>query len=223
MSKALKKLCIVVGVGPGLGLAIAKRFGKNEFKIAMVARSKSRLLKYQKDLAKYGIDSAPYPCDVGNLKALASSFDNICSEHGNAEVLAYNVSILNPGTPSEISVDAFVDDFKVNVAGALVAFQRMTPQMKGNKEAAIILTGGGLATDPYFEFASLGAGKAALRNLAMSMAQEGAKLGIRVATITIKGMIKKGTYFDPEKISLEIWKIYKNKPKRKDAEVVYAK
>jgi len=217
-----KKLCIVVGVGPGMGLAISKRFGKQGFRIAMIARSKDKLKSYSTDLAKFGIEAKGFPCDVSKMKNLAKTFDKIYEEFGKSEVLVFNVSILNPANPSDLKPENLIDDFKVNVASCLVAYQKVLPQMKGNKESAIIITGGGLSTDPFFKFASLGVGKAALRNLSMSMAQESAKEGVRVTTVTIKGMIKKGTFFDPDKISLEFWKIYKNRPKRKDPEIVYA-
>jgi len=215
-----KKLCIVIGVGPGMGVSLSKRFGKKGFRIAMIARSKDKLKNYSAELARYGIEAISYPCDVGNPKSLAKVLDKILEENGKAEVLIFNVSILNPGKPSELDVDNFIHDFKVNVASALVAYQKMLPQMKDNEESAIIITGGGLATDPYYKFSSLGVGKAALRNLSMSFAQEGTNEGVRVVTVTIKGVIKKGTYFDPDKISLEFWKIYKNKPRRKDPEIV---
>lgn len=216
-----KKLCIVIGAGPGMGVAVSKRFGKNGFKIAMIARSKDKLANYCSELARFGIDAKGYPCDVGDLEALSTTLDEIRSEQGDADVMIFNVSILNPAVPVELNVENFITDFKVNVASALVAYQKMYPQMKGNREAAIIITGGGLATDPFYKFTSLGVGKAALRNLSMSLAQEASKDDIRVATITVKGVIKKGTYFDPDKISLEFWKVYRDKPKRKDAEIVY--
>lgn len=203
-----------------MGLSIATQFGENTFKIAMIARSGEKLANLKQELAEKGINSIEYPCDVSDFSALEKTLDQIYKENGPAEVLVHNVSILNQGSPSDFPLDQFVKDFKVNVGSALLAYQKVLPQMQGNESACIIITGGGLSTDPFHEFASLGVGKAGLRNLAMSMAQEGNKKGVRVHTITVKGMIKKGTFFDPDKISTEFWKAYSN-PDTDSAEIVF--
>lgn len=216
-----KKLCIIIGVGPGMGMAIARKFGSEGFKLALVARKKEALSDYKKELEKEGFEANTYPADVSDFEALSKTFDSIESECGKAEVLVYNVSILNPGIPSEIDPESLVRDFKVNVVGALVAAQKVTPQMKENADSTIIFTGGGLALNPYYEYASLGVGKAGIRNLAYSLSQELKAHNIRVATVTINGMIEKGTHFDPGKIAEEYWKIYSKDPKRKDAEIIY--
>lgn len=217
----MKKLCIIIGVGPGMGLSLAKRFGSEGFTIALAARKKEALDGYVKELAEQGIESAGYPTDVSDFGSLSNTMDSIKKDHGDATVLIYNVSVLNPGKPTEIDPEALVRDFRINTAGALVAAQAAKPQMEGNEGSAIFITGGGLALSPFQEYASLGVGKAALRNLSHSIAQEFKSYGIRVSTVIINGMIQKGTHFDPDTIAGEFWKLYSGPAEEFDKEVIY--
>ena len=93
--------------------------------------------------------------------------------------------------------------------------------MQKAKAGKIFLTGGGLALNPYYEYVSLGIGKAAMRSLSISLSQELKEYGIHVATITIDGMIEPGGRFDPDRIAKEYWRLYNQKPGKQEIEVIY--
>ena len=203
------KLAVIIGVGPGLGLALAKKFHKEEFDICILARSLDKLESYIDQ-----IDTGPgkiycYGADVGNRISLESTLKTILEEHGTPELLIYNVSLLRPAIPEQIDYEIFIDDFKINVGGMLLTHQVMFPAMKKEGSGTFLITGGGLALSPFYELASLGVGKAGLRNLAGSLAQEVKGSGVRLYTITINGMIQTDTKFDPELISDKFLEVYK--------------
>jgi NAD(P)-dependent dehydrogenase (short-subunit alcohol dehydrogenase family) len=56
--------------------------------------------------------------------------------------------------------------------------------------------------------AGLGVAKAGLRNLAYSAAAELAPDGVHVTTVTIRGILKAGTAFDPELIAEHYWRLH---------------
>jgi len=93
--------------------------------------------------------------------------------------------------------------------------------MRAAGSGTIIFTGGGLALDPMSQFASVGIGKAALRNLAQSLAKELKPEGIHVATVTICGMVKAGTHFDPAKIAERFIELHQQPAGSFEAEVLY--
>jgi len=214
-------LCIIIGVGPGMGLALARKFSQNGFDIAQLARRQEALESYQSDLEDTGSKVSSYPVDVSDLDKLGQVMDTIYTEQGEAEVLIYNVSVLNPSPPSTLGIQDLITEFKINVASALVCAQKVIPYMEKRKRGKILLTGGGLALKPYYEFTSLGIGKAAMRSLSISLGQELIPKGIHVATVTINGMIEPGTHFDPDKISEEFWKLYKQPPGKQEIEIIY--
>ena len=72
----------------------------------------------------------------------------------------------------------------------------------------LLTGGGGFAFEPMPALASLGAGKAALRNLAFSLHAELKDSGIHAATVTICGIVRAGTPFDPDRIAESYWALH---------------
>ncbi len=207
-------------MGPGNGISIAKRFGREGFEILMVARNGEKLNTYVAELAGMGIKSFAYPADIADSESFTQILENIISEHADIDILHYNASSYNPATPSQISLPVFLSDLNINVVGALLAAKAVFQQMKDRGHGTLFFTGGGTALKAPAILASLGVGKAAMRNLVFSIAQEGAPLGIHAATVTITGMVKAGTRFDPDLIADEFWRLYQLPKDKWETEVV---
>lgn len=93
--------------------------------------------------------------------------------------------------------------------------------MKEAKRGTLLFTGGGLALDPLANFASVSLGKAALRNLVFSLAQELTPAGIHVATVTICGMVRPGTHFDPDTIAQSFLALHQQERESWTTELLY--
>lgn len=193
--------CVIVGMGPGVSLALAERFGSAGYAIGMVARQEAALLAAEARLGVEGITAKGAPADVSDETDLRGAITALHDALGPIEVLIYNVAALHGGLPSKLTAEQAVADFRVNVVGALVAAQSVAPAMIAAGRGSILFTGGGYALQPSPEHASLGIGKAGIRNLALSLAAELAPKGVRVGTVTIGGTVKKGTPFDPAAIA----------------------
>lgn len=215
------KTCVVVGAGPGVGLAVAQHFGREGFKVALVARRAEALAGYVQELAQSGIEAAGFPTDAANAEALKSTFFQIKAQLGNPEVLVYNAAAIRSGLPSEAEVEQVVADFRINVVGALVCAQQVIPDMTAQGRGTILFTGGGLALRPYPQYASLAVGKAALRNLTYSLGEELEASGVHVATVTIAGFVKPGTHFDPALIAEKYWELHTQEKGQWEREFVY--
>jgi len=212
---------LLIGMGPGNGLSIAKRFGREGFEILMVARNENKLKEYEAELGSAGIRTKGYAVDIADEDSFIRLLEHIVAEHPDIEVLQYNASAFNPAPPSQISLPVFLNDLKINVIGALLASQAVFPQMKNRQRGTIFFTGGGTAMQAPAALASLGIGKAGIRNLTFSLAQECKPHGIHVATITIGGMVQPGTKFDPDLIAGEFWRLYQQPKEAWETEVVW--
>jgi NAD(P)-dependent dehydrogenase (short-subunit alcohol dehydrogenase family) len=202
-------VCAVVGVGPGLGMALCRRFGREGLRIAVLARRFEPLRQAAEALAAEGITAQPIAADAGSTESLEHAFGVVRETMGDPEVLIYNAAVLRQGAPLSLPAAELVETFKTNVAGALVAAQQVAPAMRRRGSGTILLTGGGLAIDPWPKYASLAVGKAGLRNLALSLAKELEPASIHVATVTIRGNIAPDTRFDPERIAQEYWRLHR--------------
>lgn len=213
-------LCVVVGSGPTLGLAIAKRFGKEGFRVAMFSRRSAWLDDYVAELQAEGIDAYGYGVNPADYQSLRSAFERAHEELGETDVLIYNAAIARPVSACDLDVSTFLYDFSVNVAGALVAAQQVIPHMRRRGQGAIIFTGGGVALTPDPQYASLGMGKAALRNLAYCLGDELEVEGVHVAIVTVPGFVAPGGPYEPDDIADLYWELYRQEPLRQEREIV---
>lgn len=216
-----KELCVVIGAGSGVSLGVARRFGKEGFRIALIARRAESVKESVSELEKLGIKAFGFVADASDFNALKQTFELISQSLGETAVLVYNAAAIKQGIPSEIPVESLVEDFKTNVAGALVAAQAVIPSMRAKGKGTILFTGGGLALHPNPQVASLSVGKAAIRNLAYSLGAELELEGIQVATVTIAGYVKPGTHFDPDLIAETYWQLHTQKTGERQREIVY--
>jgi NAD(P)-dependent dehydrogenase (short-subunit alcohol dehydrogenase family) len=212
---------LLIGMGPGNGLSIARRFGKEGFEILMVARSAEKLAEWVSTLSAEGINARAYSSNIADTSAFSALLGSIVASEGNIDLLHYNASAYNPARPSEIQLPVFLDDLNVNITGALLAAQAVFPAMRDSGNGTMFFTGGGTAFKAPAMLASLGVGKAGMRNLAFSIAEECAPLGIRVATVTIAGMVQPGTRFDPDNIAEQFWQMYQQPKENWTTEVVW--
>jgi short-subunit dehydrogenase len=201
--------CVIVGMGPGVSLALAERFGSAGYAIGMVARQEAALLAAEARLGVEGITAKGAPADVADETELRGAITALHDALGPIEVLIYNVAALHGGLPSKLTAEQAVADFRVNVVGALIAAQSVAPAMIAAGRGTILFTGGGYALQPSPEYASLGIGKAGIRSLAFTLAAELAPKGVRVGTVTIGGTVKKGTAFDPAAIADAFFGLHK--------------
>lgn len=202
-------------------MGVAKVFGKEGYTLALLARNPTKLETNSQELRQAGYSVHTIVADAGDRDSLINAFTQIRTELSDPEVLIYNAAAFTPGKPSSISFEQLIADFQVNVAGALVAAQQVTPAMKVNRRGTILLTGGGLALNPFAAASSLAIGKAGIRSLAFSLAQELAGTGIRVGTVTICGTVKPGTHFDPDVIAQSYIALHKQLPDTPEIEVIY--
>jgi short-subunit dehydrogenase len=213
-----KPTCLIVGAGGGNGLSIARIFGIKGYKVILAARRAAEIERFAGDLESQGIEASSEVIDAADPQGVRDAVARL----GPVEVLVYNASALTMAQPTSLSLAQFAADLNVNVISALAAAQAVAPGMIAARKGTILLTGGGSALHPSAAMASLGVGKAAIRNLAFALAEELQPKGIRVATVTIQGFIKPGTPFDPDKIAPVFWQLHQDRGNTLGVEVKFA-
>lgn len=214
-------VCTIVGMGPGVGLAVARRFGREGFAVAMVARRESELERIAADLHADGIAATGIAANAADTFALSQSMAAVEKQIGAIDVLVYNAAAVRQAPPTALAPEDFVADLRVGVVGALACAQAVVPGMKSRGRGTILFTGGGFAFEPMAAMASLGVEKAALRNLAFSLHQELAPAGIHAATVTIGGMVGSSPKFAPEAIAEAYWTLHTQPAGSFEREIVW--
>src|SRR5919106_745660 len=160
----MNPVCLIVGAGPGIGQSVAHAFARDGHDVALAARNEARLKSFLPAVQKAGARGGTFAVDAGSEESLRAMIARVRQEMGEPEVLVYNAAATHTARPTALTAAQLVEDFRVNVAGALVCAQEVAAGMKARGRGTILLTGGGFAYEPAANYTSLSVGKAALRN-----------------------------------------------------------
>ena len=202
------KLIAIVGAGPGVSAGVARKFGTEGFTVVLIARDPESLAERVSELKAVGVQAHPLVADVTDPESLAAAFATVESEFGTPDVLHYNAGAITIGTPMEVAASEVSRDFTVNVLGALECAQLVGPAMRKRGSGTLLFTGGMLGVNPVASRVSAAIGKAGLRNLVFALADELTPDGVTVGTVTIGGVVKAGTFFDPDAIADSFWDLH---------------
>jgi short-subunit dehydrogenase len=198
---------LLVGAGPGLGMAIARLFADGGYRLTLVARSTDSLGDLADSLADTGARIDTVAADASDPEALGGRMAELYGELGAPGVIIYNAVMGAPDKLLSSSVEHLQMAYAVDVVGAIVVTQVAAPAMRAVGSGTILVTGGGFADHPIPALATVSLGKAALRSAATMLGADLGPDGIRVATLTIAGQIVAGTAFDPENIAKRYWEV----------------
>jgi short-subunit dehydrogenase len=218
-----RRLAIVAGAGPGMGLAIARRFARGGFDLALIARDAGRLAAAAAELEALGARTSAHAADLSEPGGAVGVIQAIRPARGPAAVLAYNGGAWNQGAPLAMGVEAFHRDLGLCISGAYACTRAVHDDMAAAGAGTVLFTGGGLSLAPQagVGVASLVAGKSGLRGLALVLHEELKPQGIHVGLVTIAGMVAPGTAFDPDRIAEIYWEMHAEPAGRWTAETVF--
>jgi len=206
-----KKTIVVVGAGQGLGNHVAKRFGKEGFRVVLMARNKESLNRYQQEFTNEGIETYVHEADAKRPETLDTAFAWMKQQLGTPDVLVYNVGITAADEPDKMDNAELMRHYQIDVASAWHCVQLIMDEEFRRKQGTILFTGGGLAIYPLASFVPLSIDKAALRTLAYLLHDELKPKGIFVGTVTVCGSIGIDTYFAPARMAETYWQMYKER------------
>jgi NAD(P)-dependent dehydrogenase (short-subunit alcohol dehydrogenase family) len=188
MAESQKHAAVVVGVGPGLGASLARRFSKT-YPVAMIARRGEFIEPLAKELEKQGCNALAVRADVGKADSIASAFKSIRERIGEVEVLIYNAAAGPFGALDAVSAEQFENAMRINALGAFVCAKECVPSMVARGRGTILITGATAGIKAGARSVAFGPGNFAKRGLAQSLARDLGPKGIHVAWINIDGAI----------------------------------
>jgi len=200
----MSKVCVVVGAGPGTGFAIANKFAREGFSVALLARNKEKLATLQKAIEDKGGKAISVSVDVGDPKAVANAFHEVRTILGDPEVLVFNASGFTVKKFLELTPEDFDASYKVSILGAFASAKEVLPKMVEKKKGTILLSGATASLRGSSQFAAMAVGKFGLRAIGQSLAREFGPQGVHVAHIILDGLIdtpNTRSRFDIDKLS----------------------
>ena len=140
---AVHKVCVVVGVGEGLGAGLARRFAAG-YKVALVARSADVIEKEAREIKSAGGVALPVQSDATVEAEIAAAYERITGQLGPIEILIYNGGRRPIGRLLETTPEVFEQTWRLHTLGAFlwaraggagdaVARQRCDPGYGGDR------------------------------------------------------------------------------------------
>jgi short-subunit dehydrogenase len=200
----MKNKIAIIGAGPGIGQAIAHHFGQQGYDVVVVARHADRLQKLVAELQAAGIVATAVVADCGQPDQLTKALTGL----DGLRAVHYNAAAMHSTDVLAETAESLTQDFAVNVAGLLTAVRAALPQLEA-QQGSVLITSGGLAKHPHPAYASLGLGKAALVNLAGSLAQALEPKGVYVGVLQINALVSDADeVHSPAAIAQRFWAMH---------------
>jgi NAD(P)-dependent dehydrogenase (short-subunit alcohol dehydrogenase family) len=192
-------LLLVLGAGPGLGLSVARRFGREGYAVALVGQTAEAMQPLAETLTGEGITASGLGVELTDPSAVHDFVSSIGEEAGHIDVLHFNPSAWREKDPLELTVAELFEDLSLGVAALLPAIQAARPFM--SEGGRVLVTGSAAADKPWHKAASLGVQKAAVRNLVTSLDATLEPDGIRAVAVQINGLLDKEGPFAPPAVA----------------------
>ena len=178
----------VVGVGAGLGAALARRFAAG-YKVALIARTAAVTGPVADEIRAAGGTAVPIQSDATIEAEIAAAYERIRHELGPIDILIYNGGRRPMGRLLETTPEVFEQTWRLHTFGAFLWARQVVPEMLSRGGGTILITGATAGVRPWPTSAAFAPAKFAVRGLAQVLARDLHPQGIHVAYINVGGGI----------------------------------
>jgi NAD(P)-dependent dehydrogenase (short-subunit alcohol dehydrogenase family) len=112
---------VVIGAGPGIGLAVADRFAREGLPVTVIARSEATVKAVAEEIGRRGRKVMALTADVTDEAGLHAALDIVAAASGPIDSVIYNAALIRADAPGELNAQGQLDAWAVNVVGALSA------------------------------------------------------------------------------------------------------
>ena len=186
----MNKTIAVFGAGSGLGTSVARRFGHEGYRVALVARRQAPLEALVSSLQHDGIDAQAFSADLTRTEMMPGLVTAIEDRFGSIDVLEYAPITPMPFIPAaQLDAETLSGFINLYLLTPITLVQAVLPAMIARGNGAILIGYGSSALRGMPYMSGVGPVMAAARNYAYSLHGELAEKGIYVGTLAITAMI----------------------------------
>ena len=183
MSENQKKIWIT-GASSGIGKAVAEKFAKEGWKVAVSARRKEIL-----DIMAQDQNISSFPLDITNRDQINNVFKNILNEFGDLDLCLFSSGTYEPKDEQSIDPNKIKNVINVNFLGVIDCVKTVEKYFKNQKSGHISIVSSIAGYRGLPNSSGYGPSKAALTNFTESIYFDFKKFGVRVSIIS-PGFIK---------------------------------
>ncbi|MFV0257975.1 MAG: SDR family NAD(P)-dependent oxidoreductase [Acidimicrobiales bacterium] len=201
----------IIGAGPGLGQATARRFGREGFSVALISRTQEHVDQLAAQLAADGINARGYAANVRDPQALRAALDTAAEQLGPIEVLQYSPvpakDFMKPVL--ETTADDLVGPIEQSVYGPIAAVQHVLPGLRELGRGTILFINGSSAVTPNGNVTGTSVAFAGESAYGQMLHNALADEGIHVAQLIIpRGIAGGEPDHEPDALADRIWSLH---------------
>jgi len=219
----MAKTIMVCGYGPGISKAVAETFGAEGFSVTLVGRSADKLAAGVKALEAKGVKAVAVAADLGDPAAARDAVKKARAALGPVTVLQWSAYDGGAGDLTTAEAAAIRRTLDVGITGFLATVQEALADLRKEKDAAVLVTNGGLgyidakvdAGGVQWKAMGLSVVNAAKNKLVGLLSQKLAPDKIYVGQLTVLGSVKGGPFDDghatlePATVAGKFWDLYR--------------
>lgn len=204
----------IIGAGPGLGAAVARRFGAEGFSIALIARDQAKLDDLAAGLQDAGLDARGYAADILDPASLEAALGRAVAELGPITVLQYSPlparTYLKPVL--DLTPELALEALRFSALGLVHAVRSVLPAMREAGDGSIILVNGGTSVKARSDFAGTSIAFPAESAYGEMLHDALSDEGIRVTQLVIPGAIPKLRLENGiDDVAARIWELHRSR------------
>jgi short-subunit dehydrogenase len=181
----------IYGAGPALGMAVARRFGREGFRVALVARSRERLDDMARDLAADGVEAAGFQADIADRDAALRAADEIEARFGAIDVLEHSPTPARLLTsPFEVDAATITPLLGLYLLTPIALAGRVLPGMRERDRGGLLFAMGASARYPIPQLAAAGIALSAVRSYIHTLNSALHETGVYAGTLLIGATIE---------------------------------
>jgi NAD(P)-dependent dehydrogenase (short-subunit alcohol dehydrogenase family) len=191
----LKPSCLIIGAGDGVGSAIARAFAREGLAVCITRRPRNleALKAVAASIRADGGEAHAFGVDARNEAEMIALVDRIEADIGPLQVVVFNIGANVRFPVVETTAQVYSKVWEMAALAGFFTGREAARVMAPRGRGTILFTGATASTRGGAGFSAFAGAKAALRQLAQSLAREMGPKGIHVAHVVVDGMID-GTF-----------------------------
>ena len=178
------KVALVTGGTGGIGTAICKKLAAAGAKVVATYLNEDQANEWKAAMVADGVDAVIVKCDVSNFDDCKAMGEKLNAELGGVDILVNNAGITKDGTFRKMAPDQWNAVINVNLSSVFNVTKQFVDGMMGKGWGRVINISSINGQKGQFGQTNYSAAKAGMHGFTMALAQETAKKGVTVNSVS---------------------------------------